>query len=232
MDDDRERLILASASPRRRELLRLLGIGFEVASTDVDETALPNEPGDALAGRLSVAKAVAAGRTASDRIILAADTVVEIDGRTLGKPADPEAATAMLRLLRGRAHRVLTGVAIAVGRRVVRTTVVDTIVEMRAYDDDELSSYVAGGQSLDKAGGYAIQDVDFRPARRVRGCYPNVVGLPLCEVLRGLRAVGFDVHVPADADLQPPCRLCTRALPSNLRVDGTRAGIGGCDSPV
>jgi septum formation protein len=204
-------LVLASASPRRRRLLALLGVRFVVAPVDVDESIAAGESGVQAARRLADAKAQAGGVARPDRIVLAADTVVLLDGRVLGKPAHADEAREMLRALRGRRHRVVTAVTFARAGRLTWQSATETTVEMRRYDDADLERYVAGGQPLDKAGGYAVQDPDFRPAARVEGCYPNVVGLPLCEVLRGLRSLGLGGRGPPDPELAPPCALCDRA---------------------
>jgi septum formation protein len=202
-------IVLASASPRRRELLVLLGISYRVEIADVDETAHSGEQPQALTTRLAQTKALAvsdrlAMRSAAQNppapesgsamldnapLVLAADTVVVLDGTILGKPADPAEARAMLGALRGRSHRVLTGLALARNGEIVWSSVVETVVWMRAYSPDEVERYIASGSPLDKAGAYGIQDADFRPVDRIEGCYTNVVGLPLCEVSRALSAV-------------------------------------------
>ena len=205
-------LVLASASPRRRELLALVGLPFAVVSADVDETPALGEMGDRLARRLAAAKALAVAGTASmsGALVIGADTVVVLDGAVLGKPAGSEEARAMLRALRGRDHRVLTALALASGGRTVWESATDTRVDMRRYSDEQIEAYVGSGSPFDKAGGYAIQDQAFQPVERIVGCYPNVVGLPLCAVLLGLRANGLEVAGPADSDLVPPCPLCRR----------------------
>ena len=226
------RLVLASASPRRRELIALLQIPFAVAATDVDETPQSGESGDQLARRLARAKALAGTSTraatpaaaAPDRLALGADTMVILDGAVLGKPAGADEARAMLRALRGRAHRVITALALATPEKIAWDAAAETVVEMRRYGEDELERYVDVGGPFDKAGGYAIQDPSFRPVARISGCYPNVVGLPLCELLRGLRTVGLDGAGPPEADLVPPCPLCDRARA--LYEDGRRTKGG------
>ena len=149
--------------------------------------------------------------------MLGADTVVVLDGEILGKPADDAEATAMLAALRGRPHRVLTGVALAVAGEVAWSGVVETAVWMRAYGADEVTRYVRSGRPLDRAGAYGIQDADFRPVDRVEGCFANVVGLPLCEVRRALIAIdperewgpGWQAVPTADPD--DPHAVCERA---------------------
>jgi MAF protein len=256
-------LVLASASPRRRALLSLLGIEFCVHAADVDEKPLAGEGPEALTTRLARAKALMVVATLSrslpharcslssrhgleteispptvstsgstresrDPIVLAADTVVVSDGTIHGKPSDDSEATAMLRSLRGRAHQVSTGVALAAMGEIVWTSVVTTTVWMRDYPDDEIERYVRSGRPLDKAGAYGIQDTEFRPVERIGGCLSNVVGLPLCEVRRALSAIGPDRSWgpgwrdrfageagpgpdPAVAGLEECCGLCERA---------------------
>ncbi|MGE3270699.1 MAG: nucleoside triphosphate pyrophosphatase [Chloroflexota bacterium] len=185
-------LILASASPRRRELVTLLDRRFTLAAADIDETPAPDERPEQLPVRLARAKAEAIARrsdTSADAIVLAADTVVVLDDAFLNKPADNHEALLMLTGLRGRDHRVMTGIALASRGQVVWSAVVDTTVWMREYTLQEMALYVKSGLPLDKAGGYGIQDGAFHPVERINGCFPNVVGLPLCEVERGLAAV-------------------------------------------
>ncbi|HEY8477364.1 MAG TPA: Maf family protein [Chloroflexota bacterium] len=192
-------LVLASASPRRRELLARLGFPLQVVVPGVPERILPGEDPARAAERLAREKAVAVAGAVGDRLVVAADTVVVDDGTPLGKPRTPSEAEAMLRRLRGRWHRVVTGVAVLdVAARRCYLGSVTTWVRMRAYADEELQAYVASGEPMDKAGGYAIQDERFRPVEAVRGCYANVVGLPLCQVVAGLRALGVDL--PASAE--------------------------------
>jgi MAF protein len=200
----RTRLLLASASPRRRELLALLGLPFEVTTTDVVEDPLAGEPPTATASRLSQAKALAARAghnsiqmpqlaAVPKSILIASDTVVALDGELLGKPRNPAEATAMLRRLRERPHTVYTAVTLLEpGSSRPLTDVAQTQVVMRAYTDAEIAAYVASGDPLDKAGAYAIQHRGFHPVAEHRGCYLNVVGLPLCHLTRCLRALGIE----------------------------------------
>jgi septum formation protein len=209
---DDSRLVLASASPRRRHLLGVLGLPFDIAVADVDETPLAGEGPAALASRLAASKALAVAERQPSGIVLAADTVVALDEHLLGKPVDADEVTAMLQALRGRAHRVLTGLVVRTAAAVTWHGVTTTLVWMRDYGDDEIARYVATGRPLDKAGGYAIQDPEFRPVGRIEGCYPNVVGLPLCEVGRALANLGLPVTTAgADASGQSPCTLCALA---------------------
>jgi septum formation protein len=204
-------LVLASASPRRRQLLGLLELPFAVMAVDVDETARADESGSQLAGRLARTKALAGSAARAGSLVVGADTVVVLGERHLGKPADADDARTMLRSLRGRPHQVITGLALALDGRLVWQSACATRVEMRPYGDAELARYVATGRPLDKAGAYAIQDPTFRPVAQIVGCYPNVVGLPLCEALRGLRVAGLTPAGPAEQRLIPPCALCDRA---------------------
>src|SRR4051812_46544772 len=170
----------------------MLGLEVRTAPADVDETAFL--VADPLVSALSVATAKlheSAPAASPDEVLLAADTLVVLDGRVLGKPADPAEARAMLEALRDRPHQVMTGVALQTGDDGAEWGgVVSTRVEMRDYAEREVERYIARGEPFDKAGGYAIQDAAFAPVRRVAGCYLNVVGLPLCAVATGLRTLG------------------------------------------
>jgi septum formation protein len=186
-------IILASGSPRRRELLGLTGLAFTLAKADIDETPQPGEAAADYTLRLSREKAHAVQATVTDNaLILAADTTVADGDTILGKPADADEARAMLWRLRGRVHQVHTALTLidtASGRSVSETAV--TNVPMRDYSDDEIEAYITGGDPFDKAGGYAIQNAGFHPVAALSGCYANVVGLPLCHLTRALRAFGI-----------------------------------------
>jgi septum formation protein len=187
------RLILASASPRRRELLTQAGFTFEVRPAHIPEDPLPNEDPIAYVIRLARAKAEAVLTTLDDRdaLVLGADTTVTLDNHILGKPENPEDAARMLRLLSGRTHRVITGIAVATyaGTEVAAEV---TGVRFLTLSDEEIASYVATGEPMDKAGAYAIQGRAARWIPRVEGCYFNVVGLPLALV-----AVMLEAAVPS-----------------------------------
>ena len=186
------RLILASASPRRRELLERVGLPLEVRPPDVDETERPGEDPAAYVARIARAKADAAPR-APGAWVLAADTTVTIDGAILGKAATPEEAAAMLRRLSGRVHQVMTAFAIAAeagGADRRREAVVVTDVEMIALGEPAIADYVASGEWRGKAGAYAIQGIAAALVREVRGSVTNVIGLPLAEVIAALRELG------------------------------------------
>ena len=183
-------LLLASASPRRAELLKAAGIAFETLATDIDETLLDNERPEPHVRRLAEQKARAAHALRPDAVILAADTVVVIDDRILGKPRDAEEARAMLRALSGRAHEVVTGVAVLDGSGGGLDLAVDrTQVWFAELSDDAIAWYVASGEPMDKAGAYAIQGLGSRFVDRIDGSYSNVVGLPVALAYRLLRKV-------------------------------------------
>jgi septum formation protein len=167
-----------------------------VLPSDVDETLIPGSLTDAVA-RLALDKARAVATRVGQGIVLGADTVVAIDGDALGKPAGPEEARAMLRRLRGRAHEVITGVAVVDARtgRSERTAVTSR-VRMADYGESEIDAYVAGGEPLDKAGAYAIQGAGASLVAGLEGSYSNVVGLPLRETARLLAAFGVAVSEP------------------------------------
>jgi MAF protein len=168
-------------------MLSWLGIPFATTATDVDESPRPGEDPAALAARLARVKARAAQNRAYGTWTLTADTVVEIEGESLGKPATAEEAREMLQRLRQRAHCVHTGVALCLPNRVEIVRRVTTDVWMRAYAPAEVERYIASGDPFDKAGAYAIQHPGFHPVSRVDRCYANVVGLPLCAVVACLR---------------------------------------------
>lgn len=183
-------LILASASPRRAELLRAAGFDVEVRASHADETVRPGESPEQYVRRVAEAKAQAVLPAAGDRPVVAADTVVLVDGRMLGKPCDVRDAVAMLRALSGRRHQVMTGVTVAVGLQQW-TSVEVTDVEFAPLSDDEIGWYVASGEPADKAGAYAVQGLASRFVRRVDGSYSNVVGLPVALVYRMLAEIGY-----------------------------------------
>jgi septum formation protein len=184
-------IILASASPRRAELLASAGIDFTVVPGDIDETPLPGEEPLAHVLRLAEGKAREAASRSDGRFFIGADTIVLCDREILGKPVDNAAATQMLKKLSGRMHHVITGFAIIDrerGKAVKRT--ISTEVFFRLLHDAEIAAYVATGCPLDKAGAYAIQGGAAAMVIRINGSYTNVVGLPLCEVVEVLREMG------------------------------------------
>ncbi len=180
-----QKILLASASPRRRELLKWLDIEFESISTNTDEARVANESAPVMVERLSRLKALAAHQQFPDALIVAADTDVELDGNILGKPRDADDARAMLNALRNRAHNVFTGLTLA-DNDARETELVHSRVLMRDYSDAEMDAYIASGDPFDKAAGYAVQHEGFRPVARVEGCFANVMGLPLCRLYHAL----------------------------------------------
>ena len=192
----RVRLILASSSPRRAEILRHAGFTFDVYRTHTDETPRPHESARAHVRRIALAKAHLAARREARRnrpaVVIGADTVVVVHGEIFGKPADVKEARRMLRLLSGRTHRVLTGVCIVRvpdGREI--EDVETTRVRFLKLTNQEIDDYIATGEPFDKAGGYGIQGIGGRFIASIEGCYFNVMGLPLSRVWSMLREVGY-----------------------------------------
>ena len=211
-----KRLALASRSPRRREMVEAFVEPIEMVASEGDEgPPRDGETPEALVLRLSRAKVVEAASQVPRTVVLGADTVVVLDGEVLRKPASAAEARRMLASLRGRTHRVVTGVVALdseSGRTVMSTHSTD--VTLRRYSDDEVDAYVGSGEPLDKAGSYAVQDASFHPAESVEGCYLNVVGLPLCDVVTLLAQMGVDANLKPD--WQPP----EQCLDCSLRRDG------------
>jgi len=210
MIDETRPLLLGSASPRRREILATLGLPVRVLSAEIDESP---KPGEGALGYLSrvvehklVAVASAARRAKAEGeltclpgALLVADTTVVLDEKILGKPSDDAEARAMLCALAGREHSVYTRFAIAGPDEPERALAAETVgsrVFFRSLDDDEIDAYVATGEGLDKAGAYAIQGIGSFAVERIEGSYSNIVGLPACEVIRALRAVGLLARFP------------------------------------
>jgi nucleoside triphosphate pyrophosphatase len=192
-------LVLASASPRRQELLRNAGIPFSVQAADIDETPLADETPQDCARRLAREKAIAVWRKRTTDYVLGADTVVIVDGLNLGKPNDAQDAARMLRMLSGRRHEVITGVCLVGAEKsapgpqfpvpsLVDTRLESTLVEMNEINERAVQDYVSTGEPMDKAGAYAIQGVASRWISRIEGDYFNVVGLPVALVYRMLKA--------------------------------------------
>lgn len=210
------RVILASASPRRQQFFQALGIPFSIQPADIEEAPAPGETPISMVERLAAAKALSVGdrlmkegcgrdeRKYSDdnapashsiQIIVGADTVVALDGESLGKPQNADEARTMLQRLRGRNHYVHTAVAAVrfagASPQAACCVVNSTIVTMRAYSDAEIENYVSSGSPMDKAGAYAIQDKRFSPVESLAGCPAGVMGLPAADLLRLLSELGF-----------------------------------------
>ena len=182
----RGRLVLASASPRRGELLRAAGIDFDVQPADVDEAIATGESPNEYVSRLAEAKARVVYERDVRRIVLAADTAVVVDARILGKPLDETDASRMLRMLSGRTHEVLTAVSVFHPGQIVDTRVESTTVEFAPLSDTDINWYVSSGEPMDKAGAYAVQGLASRFVTRIEGSYSNVVGLPVALVYQML----------------------------------------------
>ncbi|MFQ5923312.1 MAG: Maf family protein [Anaerolineales bacterium] len=211
-------IVLASASPRRQELIALTGWEVRVAAEEVDERRQQDEGPRAMTRRLALAKAKAADGISG--LILGADTVVVDGDQLLGKPKDLDDARQMLEALSGRGHRVVSSIALL--DLDSDTQVVDTCesrVPMRRFSDADLDSYLASGNPLDKAGSYAIQDGDFMPVDvgRMEDCFANVMGLPLCHVVRNLpQAPPVDVPAACQAHTGYQCPIYSEVLKGNL----------------
>ena len=187
-------LVLASRSPRRRDILQQAGIPFVVRPMEVDETPLPGEPARDYVTRVAreKANAAAAGVAAHGKIVLAADTTVTIHGEILGKPVDAADARRMLHMLSGQRHEVLTGICMRSANRTIEDCA-ETSVWFASLGPEEIEEYAASGEPMDKAGAYAIQGLASKFVERIEGCYFNVMGLPVAMVYRHLRALQVPV---------------------------------------
>jgi septum formation protein len=195
-------VVLASSSPRRRELLTLIGIAHTVVPADIDETVLPGEAPAPHAERLARGKASLVAARAPGAVVIGADTIVVVDGDILGKPRDEHAAAVMLRRLSGRTHAVLTAVAVARGERVV-SGVEAVDVTFRALSDAEIARYIATGEPMDKAGAYGIQGFGATIVERIVGDYFAVMGLALGRTVRLMRDVGLEYRFGELVDASP-----------------------------
>ena len=198
------RLVLGSGSPRRAQLLRQLQIEFDqVVSSQAEPAVTDDDPGEQ-AVRCAQVKARTVrellGPSAGEQaIVIGADTMVVVDGRILGKPTDTADAQAMLRLLSGRSHTVCTGVCLLGPGLLEQTDCVSTEVWMKPLSAEDIEIYVASGEPMDKAGAYAVQSESFSPAAEVRGCYLNVMGLPVCTLLKLTESAGLRLQVDVDS---------------------------------
>jgi septum formation protein len=224
-------LYLASNSPRRKEMLTLIKLEYNLLLAQVDETPLPDEDGIKYVRRVAASKAFSAAHQAGDHgVIVAADTAVidrRVDGMAeiFGKPADAIEAAEMLQRLRGHIHQVLTAVSILRkddGKMLFDLCATD--VPMRNYSEQEIQAYVTTGDPLDKAGAYAIQHAGFHPVEKLTGCYANVMGMPLCHLTRSLSHLGIDpkVDVPqtCQAAIGYDCSIYRNIL--SEKTQGTR----------
>ena len=187
-----------------------MDVPFEATTPAVDENPEPDEPPEDTVRRLAFAKAQAVAEKHPNRPVVGADTLVVLEGRALGKPADAAQARRMLYSLCGRVHRVITGVAVIDGvTRESRTTLCESRVLMRNYSASEIDQYVASGSPFDKAGGYGVQDQTLNPVAHVDGCRANVIGLPLCTTARLLKELSFNVE---SLSLPAECRRHVKAI--------------------
>ncbi|MBI9042972.1 MAG: septum formation protein Maf [Anaerolineaceae bacterium] len=186
-----QNIILASGSPRRKELLGWTGWRFSTLSVDIDESPFPGENPESYVLRLALEKLEAAlDLVKRNDIVLAADTTVAFEDQILGKPLDDDQAVEMLTELRGKTHQVLTGIAIGSKDPVLSSSkVIISQVPMREYSDAEIQAYVASGDPMDKAGAYAIQNHTFHPVTDFSGCFANVMGLPVCDLINLFRQI-------------------------------------------
>lgn len=187
------RIVLASSSPRRRELLSTLGLGFDVIHPSSDETVLKNEtPGD-FALRVSAEKASSVSVSLGEEVaVIGADTIVVVDGEILGKPRDPEDASSMLRKLSGKEHHVYTAFSIVRPKNeILHSEIVDTRVRVKTLAASEIEGYIKTGEPMDKAGAYGIQGIGSFMVSGIEGSYSNVVGLPVEELLAALKKLGI-----------------------------------------
>ena len=195
-----EEIILASASPRRRELFTLFKLPYRCVSADLDENQLPYESPIDYVTRLALEKGKA---VQTEALVLSADTIVVCEGEVLGKPANDQEAREMLGRMRGKPHSVLTALALRQkSSRLLLQDICLTQVLMRSYSDSDIESYIQSDDYRDKAGGYAIQHKDFHPVAAVQGCYANVMGLPLCNLACLLQKAGITVEV----DISEACQ--------------------------
>lgn len=210
-------ILLASNSPRRKELLGLTGWDFRTIAVDVDEGQKVGEPPLEYVRRVAIDKTFRITNVQKGDLVITADTIV-IDGdEILGKPVSQVDAVRILRLLRGREHKVVTSVVLSQpGVKRIETDECSSLVKMRSYSEKEIAMYVASGDPMDKAGAYAVQNRIFHPATNFRGCFANVMGMPLCHLTRALRKFGVEPgeSIPAacQAYLQYHCHIHAQIL--------------------
>ena len=214
-----DRLVLASASPRRRELLEALALPFEVQPADVPEEPLPEETPQEMVERLSRDKALKVAATLDAGFVIGGDSTVVHESESLGKPVDDDEARAMLRRLRGTTHHVSTGLTVVnASSGVAKTVSMTSQITLREITDEDIEASIASGVPRDKAGAYAVQDPKLRPASGWEGCYHNIIGLPTCLVLQLLDELGYSRpegwQLPDDAQCGPGCPTQAAALPS------------------
>ena len=192
MYSQKERIILGSASPRRKSLLTEQGIEFDCSASDLDETVIAGETPQALAARLALAKAHAVAKLYPDKFVLGADTDVAIDGQILGKPQDSDDACRLLKMIAGKTHTVWGGCALVnLKSKIEEVIVSSTLVTMAPMSDEDIKRYVLTGEPMDKAGAYAVQGIGSQFIVSISGSHPNVVGLDVPQVITLLRKHGI-----------------------------------------
>lgn len=205
-------LVLASSSPRRRDLLPYLELPFEVHPPQIEEKQKSGETPKEMVIRLAIEKASAIAEKLSVGLVIGADSVVVFGHKVLGKPKTTTEAVQMLEMLRGGKHSVMTGVSVIdVVKGSTTFNVEESIVSMREYSRGELEKYAFSGVCMDKAGAYAIQDSTFSPVAQVNGCYTNAVGLPLCRLSEMLKKFGISVNSRINALDKQNCFFCKQA---------------------
>ena len=217
------RIVLASRSPRRHDLLNLIGIEHDVVPADIDERVRGRERPSKHAERLAREKAAAAAGPDENLIAIGADTIVLIDGKILGKPTSAVDAGSMLSLLSGREHMVVTAVAVARGRKV-RSAVEEVLVKFRKLSDEEIEAYIATGEPMDKAGAYGIQGYGATIVERIKGDYFAVMGLPLVRLVTLLGEVGVGYGFGNLSPLQPAASASPSPSPRRAAHRRKRAG--------
>ena len=213
-------LVLASASPRRRELLAEMGLEFQIVPSDVPEEPKPGEPAGEVVRRLSADKALAVSANVGQGLVIGADSMVVLEGQVIGKPSDAAEARLMLLRLRGTRHQVATGITVvdAASGRYLSDSMFSNIT-LRDLSDEEIDASIASGTPLDKAGAYAVQDADLRPAQSWDGCYSNIVGLPLCRLGEMLVELGYTL--PPDWP-EKASQVCGDSCPRGIRQSRER----------
>lgn len=216
--------ILASSSPRRRDLIQLLGLRWQIMAAEVDESSVHHpDPAQDVVQTAQLKVEAVIDISPPEAVVVAADTTVDLDGQRLNKPIDFDHARQMLRSLRGRIHQVHTGIVVVNkvnGKTVVDVATID--VPFRHYTDAELEAYLASKDPMDKAGGYNIQHPGFHPVERFAGCYAGVMGLPLCHLTRALIHVGLhiegDIAASCQSTLKYNCPVYRDILPGRSHL--------------
>jgi septum formation protein len=210
-ENNSTKVVLASGSPRRKQLLSTLGLPFEVVTSGVPEDVDPSLGPTEMVKMLAIAKADAVTSEVQEGVVIGSDTTISFEGVILGKPKDQEDAFKMLQMLRGKWHQVISGVAvIQMPNHHIEVSSVVTNIKMRNYSDEEISKYIETGEPMDKAGSYAIQGIGGALVENIDGCYNNVVGFPLCELVELLGKNEISVHPNGPVCKLPSGDACPR----------------------